>query len=320
MMPTLPEGPATSVPPAQANEQAGSEWSGFGRDATGVRIGRLGRTLAWCLACGLALGCERGSGPSREVANEAPSPDELAAIREDMASLRVKKPAPVPGAEQVPPVETPPIATAAANDPASASQNVALASATAAERNSGSSATANANATETETGLMVVARGAGMLAEAVPVTPTAREVKLLIPHKSFRQEGRDRSWRVSFDDIDLLKVLNMDPVTPDAVEKMPEWLRSLAGKRVRIRGFMYPPNYAEGIRRFPLARDNQICCFGRNPKLYDIIEVTLKQGTDTHYIENRPFDVVGTFRIELVGDDSMIGGMYYLDEAEVLEK
>ncbi len=39
-----------------------------------------------------------------------------------------------------------------------------------------------------------------------------------------------------FDDIDLLKVLNMDPVTPDAVEKMPSWLRSLDGRRVRFAG------------------------------------------------------------------------------------
>lgn len=261
--------------------------------------------LCLCLACGWAVGCGQGNTPASDVTASAPSPEELATIREDLESLRVKKPIDVR-----PPAAVSPAVATTGDNPASdsaASNNVALASAASAS-------------TDPDVGLMLVARGAGFLAEAVPVAPTAREIKLLIPHKSFRQEGRDRSWRVSFDDIDLLKVLNMDPVTPDAVEKMPEWLRSLAGRRVRIRGFMYPPNFEEGIRRFLLARDNQICCFGRNPKLYDIIEVTLKEGTDTRYIENRPFDVVGTLRMQAVGDANEIGGLYYLDEAEVFEK
>ena len=135
----------------------------------------------------------------------------------------------------------------------------------------------------------------------------------------FKTEGPDGAVRVSYDDLDLLKVLKMDPVTPDAAEKMPAWLRQLHGKRVRIRGFMYPPFQETGIPKFVLARDNQICCFGRNPKIYDLIEVTMQAGTTTDYIQGRPFDVVGKFRIELGQlEDGMIFGLYYIDNASVI--
>jgi hypothetical protein len=150
-----------------------------------------------------------------------------------------------------------------------------------------------------------------------------REVKLLVPEKTFRAEGKaaDRALRVSFDDLDLLKVLNMDPVTIDATEKMPDWLKELEGKRIRLRGFMFPPYTATEIPAFVLARDNQICCFGRNPKPYDVIKIVMREGVTTDYIEGRPFDVTGVFHIELLSyDDEKVDGLYYLDDALVIER
>ena len=114
------------------------------------------------------------------------------------------------------------------------------------------------------------ARGAaGALGESKAV----RKVQLLIPQKTFRTEGPEGAVRVSYDDIDLLKVLNIDPVPANAADKMPAWLKGLDGRRVRIRGFMYPTFQQTGVHAFGLARDNQICCFGRNPKIYDVFDV-----------------------------------------------
>ena len=48
------------------------------------------------------------------------------------------------------------------------------------------------------------------------------------------------------------------PVPEDAVDYFPKWLSRLDGKRIRIRGFMYPPYEETGIEAFMLARDNQI--------------------------------------------------------------
>lgn len=144
-----------------------------------------------------------------------------------------------------------------------------------------------------------------------------REIKLLIPNKTFRVEGPEKALRVSFDDIDLLKVLNMDPVTENAPELMPKWLKDLDGKRIRIRGFMFPPFEETNIRGFTLARDNQICCFGRNPLVYDLVDVYMRKGETTDYIQNRPFDVVGVFHI---GDSIIPGELYSVDDAIVVDE
>lgn len=126
--------------------------------------------------------------------------------------------------------------------------------------------------------------------------------------------------RVGFDDVDLLKVIAMDPVTTDCVEKMPGWLRDLNGKKVRIRGYMKPGFSLTGIPRFTFVRDTGLCCFGPKGKIYDLINVTLKEGTTTEYIELRPFDVVGTFRIDLREYDGEIAELYWIDDAAIHRK
>jgi hypothetical protein len=154
-----------------------------------------------------------------------------------------------------------------------------------------------------------------------PSGPSApRKVQLLIPNKTFRPEGEVGALRVSYDDLDLLKVLNMDPVPPDAATYLPAWLKALDGRRIRIRGFMYPTFQQTGVHAFGLARDNQICCFGRNPKIYDVFDVVLHEGTATNYIPNRPFDVVGVFHIRPDAEDGKLFRLYEMDDAVVVTK
>lgn len=136
--------------------------------------------------------------------------------------------------------------------------------------------------------------------------------------RSFKVEGPDQAIRVSFDDVDLLKVLNLDPVPADAPERLPKWLKALDGKRIRVRGFMFPPFQDTDIRGFVLARDNQICCFGRTPKEYDLIDTFMRKGVTTHYIQGRPFDVVGVFHIK--SEIEKYTAMYELEDAIVIEK
>lgn len=147
-----------------------------------------------------------------------------------------------------------------------------------------------------------------------------REVKLLVKDRKFKVEGPENSLRISYDDFDLLKILNMEPVTLDAPKLMPAWLTQLEGKRIRVRGFMYPPLQEEGLEGFVLARDNQICCFGRDPKPYDIVQVDMREGKTTHYILNVPFDVVGVFHIDPIELDGAVRMVYRIDDATVMEK
>ena len=148
----------------------------------------------------------------------------------------------------------------------------------------------------------------------------ARKVQLLVPSRTFRTEGPEGACRVSYDDIDLLKVLNMDPVPANAATMMPAWLKGLEGKRIRIRGFMYPTFQQTGVRAFGLARDNQICCFGRNPKIYDVFDVLLRDGVTTNYLPNRPFDVVGVFHIRPEAEEGKLYHLYEMDDATVISK
>jgi hypothetical protein len=147
-----------------------------------------------------------------------------------------------------------------------------------------------------------------------------RKVQLLVPNRVFKSEGPEGACRVSYDDIDLLKVLNMDPVPPNVGTLMPGWLKGLEGRRIRIRGFMYPTFQQTGVRAFGLARDNQICCFGGNPKIYDLFDVMLRDRITTEYIPNRPIDVVGVFHIRPEADAGKLYHLYEMDDATVITK
>ena len=148
----------------------------------------------------------------------------------------------------------------------------------------------------------------------------AREVKLLIANKDFGRDKKTKALRVTYDDIDLLKILNMEPVPTDAVDHFPDWLKQLNGKEIRIRGFMYPTYSSTGLTGFLLARDNGICCFVRKAKIYDLFVVKLAEGQTTDYIQGVPFDVVGTFHIDPLVEDDELLHLYRIDEARVIAK
>ena len=160
-----------------------------------------------------------------------------------------------------------------------------------------------------------VSDGAAPADPAEPLEP--RELELLVPTHTFLPAG-DGTLRVTFDDLDLLKVLNAEPVPEDVVDHLPGWLKELDGQRITLRGFMYP-TYADPVKAFILARDNQICCFGRNPKPYDLVTVKLAGGAESRYIQNRPFDVVGTFRLDPQHDGAGWLRLYRIDAARVVE-
>lgn len=146
-----------------------------------------------------------------------------------------------------------------------------------------------------------------------------RRVEVLIPHKSFPTDRKTGALQLTYDDLNLFKVLNMDPVTPDAVSWMPEWMTALNGKTVRIRGFMYPPYMAEDLERFVLLRDNRECCYGPGAKIYDSIEVRMKPGTTTDYVFfDRSFDVVGRLKIDLQSAGNSVYALYIIEDASVL--
>jgi len=147
-----------------------------------------------------------------------------------------------------------------------------------------------------------------------------RDIKLLVPEREFSTERSANALRVTFDDINLLRVINMEKITPDVVSHMPGWLTALNGQRIILRGWMFPPARQDGISRFIFVRDNGVCCFGPNAKIYDKLAVTLKSGTHTRFIEGRAFDVIGTLTIEPDLEDPDNAWLYHLEDAQVRDK
>lgn len=107
---------------------------------------------------------------------------------------------------------------------------------------------------------------------------------------------------------------------PQGQQVIPPSARELDGKKVFIKGYVYPAiNSTTGTRRFILCRDNGACCFGGVPKLNDMIQVTLRESQTLDYnsVGLSLVKVAGTFRVE---DDVALHDLgtvvYHLDEAE----
>jgi hypothetical protein len=114
--------------------------------------------------------------------------------------------------------------------------------------------------------------------------------------------------RISFADLQPTKDAPHLPVPPAAVK--------LDGQRVFVKGYLYPDGQQYNIKRFVLIPDMGTCCFGGQPKLTDMIEVTLQD----------PLRVVFARRMRRLGGVlhvdtrlkpvSGLGGVYYQLDAD----
>jgi hypothetical protein len=63
------------------------------------------------------------------------------------------------------------------------------------------------------------------------------------------------------------------PIPPSALE--------LDGRKIFVKGYIYPGMRRTGLVKFVLVPDMKTCCFGGQPKSSDMIEVTLSGGQST---------------------------------------
>lgn len=94
--------------------------------------------------------------------------------------------------------------------------------------------------------------------------------------------------RVDFTHDISQKGFTADGLHPDVV--------ALDGKRIFLKGFMYPTRQTNGITEFVMAKDNGQCCFGGQPKPADMIYVKLKNSKDGIDFIPSLVSVAGTFR------------------------
>lgn len=151
------------------------------------------------------------------------------------------------------------------------------------------------------------------------VAPANAEESPLKVH-SLMTEGPEGALRIHFSDLDLLKLADVQAITPDCVDRIPESIQELVGKTVRLRGFMKQTMVATGIPEFLFVRSTDMCCFSPNGRVDHLAKVVMAPGTTTDFIDLRPFDVQGRFRIEVREAGGLVALLYHLDDAVTIQR
>jgi hypothetical protein len=108
----------------------------------------------------------------------------------------------------------------------------------------------------------------------------------------------------------------LQPLPDEPPDRVPPDAKLLDGKKVFIKGYVYPGQKQDGITQFLLVRDQGTCCFGGNPKLTDRILVRLSDHQGLTF-SSRLFKLAGVFRVTepTRAVDARGTVFYHLDEA-----
>jgi hypothetical protein len=119
----------------------------------------------------------------------------------------------------------------------------------------------------------------------------------------YATEVPDGYLRISFADLQPDKNDLRMPVPPEALE--------LNGKKIFVKGYLYPDGQQYNIKRFVLVPDLGTCCFGGQPKLTDMIEVTLEEPLQTAYNMSKR-KLAGELKVDMsLKPVSGVNGVYY---------
>lgn len=117
--------------------------------------------------------------------------------------------------------------------------------------------------------------------------------------------------RISFADLQPDKNNPMMPVPPKALE--------FDGEKIFVKGYVYPDGQQYNIKRFVLVPDLGTCCFGGQPKLTDMIEVTLEEPLQTAY-NMKKRRLAGEMKVDMMLKPvSGVNGVYYQLKANHLQ-
>jgi hypothetical protein len=129
------------------------------------------------------------------------------------------------------------------------------------------------------------------------------------PAEEARQMQQDsQAVPITFDDLKL----EMEKDTVYDSTLLTERVKELDGRRVRIRGFLYPGVFQQtGITQFPLIKNTQ-CKFGPGGQAHHIVLVELKHGLTTSFTV-RPIAVEGVLTLQpWTGPDGNTWALYHM--------
>jgi hypothetical protein len=116
--------------------------------------------------------------------------------------------------------------------------------------------------------------------------------------------------RISFGDLQPTADAPLLPFSPKALE--------LNGKKVFVKGYVYPDGQQYNITHFVMVRDLGTCCFGGQPKLTHMMEVRLEHPLTINYAM-RKRKLGGTLRVHTnLKPVGKLGGVVFQLDADYL--
>lgn len=97
---------------------------------------------------------------------------------------------------------------------------------------------------------------------------------------------------------------------------IPEDIKKLSGKKIRVQGFMIPLDQADNISHFALVPSLFACCFGQPPQIQHQIVVHTPKSKAVGYF---PDEIVceGTLKVDEKKDDGYIVSVFEMDVQSV---
>ena len=117
--------------------------------------------------------------------------------------------------------------------------------------------------------------------------------------------------RISFANLQPAREHPELPVSPESLE--------LDGKKIFVKGYVYPDGSTTNIKRFVLVPDMGTCCFGGQPKLTDMIEVTLQDPLRVAYAI-RKISLGGVLHVDTrLKPVTGLNGVFYQLDADMVK-
>ena len=103
-----------------------------------------------------------------------------------------------------------------------------------------------------------------------------------------------------------------------AKDQVPEGIKKLNQKNVAVRGFMVAVDTVKGgVKSFFLVKDQSMCCYGRTPRMNDLVAVRMPEGKTTKCIMDQPVTVLGKMEVGEEIQDGAVMNLYRMTADDV---
>jgi hypothetical protein len=134
------------------------------------------------------------------------------------------------------------------------------------------------------------------------------------------KQRADGFWDVSFANLASFSFeapVPDAPGTPEAAAKIPETIRALHGKRIRIAGYMLPTKLEAGlVREFLVLRSSMLCCYGIVPSPTEWIVVKMA-GKGVAPAMDVPLNFYGTLQVGEIYEEKTFVGLYAMTAEKI---